>query len=95
MTARTGDLRGAIALWREVLDDPRNDDAARAIAKRQIRGLLVRADVQDLDRAIAAYRGRFGRLPRELADLVRAGSFARFRSTPTASRTPTIRRPGR
>jgi tetratricopeptide (TPR) repeat protein len=73
MTARTGDLRGAIALWREVLDDPRNDDAARAIAKRQIRGLLVRAEVQDLDRAIASYRGRFGRLPRELADLVRAG----------------------
>lgn len=73
MIARSGDLRGAIALWKEVLDDPRNDEAARAIARRQIRTLLVRADVADLDAAIAAYRAKHGRLPRALADLLRDG----------------------
>jgi hypothetical protein len=56
-----------------VLDDPRNDDGARAIATRQIRTLTVRADVQDLDAAIAAYREQKGRLPRRLDELVRVG----------------------
>jgi len=73
MTERTGNLREAIARWQDVLDDPRNDDGARAIATRQIRTLTVRADVQDLDAAIAAYRERKGRSPRSLDDLVRAG----------------------
>jgi tetratricopeptide (TPR) repeat protein len=73
MTARTGDLRAAIALWKEVLDDPRNDEAARQIAKRQMRGLAVKADVRDLDRAIALFRERSGHRPRTLDDLVRAG----------------------
>jgi tetratricopeptide (TPR) repeat protein len=76
MTARTGDLRTAIALWKEVLDDPKNDDSARQIAKRQIRTLAVKADVQDLDRAIAGFRERTGHAPRALADLVRAGLMA-------------------
>jgi len=73
MTARTGNLREAIARWKDVLDDPRNDDGARAIARRQIRTLTVRADLQDLDAAIAAYRQRNGRPPKGLEDLVRAG----------------------
>jgi len=73
MTARTGNLREAIARWQDVLDDPRNDDGARAIATRQIRTLTVRADVHDLDAAIAVYRARYGRLPRNLQDLVRDG----------------------
>jgi len=73
MTARTGNLREAIARWEDVLDDPRNDDGARAIATRQIRTLTVRADVQDLDGAIAVYRERNGRPPRGLEDLVRDG----------------------
>ncbi len=73
MTARTGNLREAIARWKDVLDDPRNDDGARAIATRQIRTLTVRADLQDLDAAIAAYRQRNGRPPNSLEDLVRAG----------------------
>ena len=73
MTARTGNLREAIARWQDVLDDPRNDDGARAIATRQIRTLSVRADVHDLDAAVAAYRERHGRLPRSLDELVGAG----------------------
>jgi tetratricopeptide (TPR) repeat protein len=73
MTARTGNLREAIARWRDVLSDPRNNAEAKAIATRQIRVLSVRADVQDLDAAIANYRTRFGAAPRGLTDLVRAG----------------------
>jgi tetratricopeptide (TPR) repeat protein len=73
MTARTGNLREAIARWQDVLDDPRNDDGAKAIATRQIRTLAVRADVHDLDAAIASYRERYGRLPRSLDQLVGAG----------------------
>ena len=73
MTALSGNLREAIARWREVLDDPRNDDAARAIATRQIRTLTVRADVQDIEAAIRTFRAGTGRSPRTLGDLVRSG----------------------
>jgi len=73
MTARTGNLREAIARWRDVLDDPRSDAGARTIAARQIRTLSVQADTKDLDAAIAAYRERNGHPPARLSDLVRAG----------------------
>lgn len=73
MTALTGNLREAIARWKDVLDDPRNDEGARSIATRQIRTLTVKADLQDLDAAIAAFRARVGRAPRSLDELVRAG----------------------
>jgi tetratricopeptide (TPR) repeat protein len=73
MTARTGNLREAISRWQDVLGDPRNNDEARAIAARQIRTLTVRADVQDLDAAIAAFRARNGRPPHSLDELVRSG----------------------
>jgi len=73
MTARTGNLREAIARWQDVLADPRNDEGARAIATRQIRTLTVRADVTDLDAAIAVYRARHGRAPRALDELIEAG----------------------
>ena len=71
MIARSGDLEGAIALWKAVLDDPRGDDAARAIARRQIRTLLVRIDLSGLEAGVAAYRAKHdGRPPGALADLV-------------------------
>jgi tetratricopeptide (TPR) repeat protein len=73
MTARTGNLREAIARWQDVLDDPRNDAGARAIATRQIRTLTVRADVKDLEAAIVVFRGTHGHPPRSLAELVGEG----------------------
>ena len=73
MRTRGGNLREAIAKWEEVLADPRGDEASQAIARRQLRTLRVRADVQDLEGAIAAYRERSGEPPRRLEDLVRAG----------------------
>jgi tetratricopeptide (TPR) repeat protein len=82
MTARAGNLKEAIARWRDVLDDPRNNAAARAIAERQIRTLSVRADVQDLDAAIASYRQQQGRLPGSLDELVRTGMLTVLPSDP-------------
>lgn len=82
MATRKGDLREAIARWRVVLEDPRNDDGARAIAERQIRALSVRADVADLEAAIAAYRERHGKAPRILGELVRAGIVGAIPSDP-------------
>lgn len=73
MTARAGNVREAIDRWREVLNDPRNDDGARAIASRQIRMLSVRADIQDIEAAIERYREHNGRPPRRLEDLVQTG----------------------
>lgn len=73
MTARAGNMREAIARWREVLSDPRNDEGARAIATRQIRMLSVRADIQDIDAAIVRYREVNGRPPQSLAELVPTG----------------------
>ncbi len=76
MTARTGNLREAIGRWQEVLDDPRNNGEARAIAARQIRTLTVQADVHDLDAAIAAYRTQHGRPPHSIDELVRTGALS-------------------
>lgn len=73
MMARWGNLREAIRLWEEALRDPRGDAASRAIAERQIRDLTVRADLADLDAAIAAFRSREGRVPHRLGELVESG----------------------
>ena len=73
MTERAGNTREAIARWQDVLNDPRNDDGARAIAGRQIRMLSVRADIQDLNAAIESYRQRFGRPPNTLQELLSSG----------------------
>jgi tetratricopeptide (TPR) repeat protein len=82
MTERAGNLKEALARWRDVLDDPRNNAEARAIAERQIRTLSVRADVQDLDAAIATYRQAHGRPPRNLDELVRTGILTALPSDP-------------
>ena len=73
MTARSGDLRGALKRWQAVLDNPRGDEEARAIAQRQIRGLTVQADLAQLTAAIEAFARREGHRPRSLHDLVSAG----------------------
>lgn len=73
MTARAGDLRGAIGEWRAVLDDRQSDSTAKDIARRQIRDLTVKADVRDLEGAVAAFRDARGRLPRSLEEAAQAG----------------------
>ncbi len=72
MTELTGNLREAIARWRDVLNDPTSDAGSRAIALRQIRALTVRADIQDLTGAVTAFTERNGRHPHTLDELVAA-----------------------
>ncbi len=74
MLARAGDLDLALRLWREVLDDPASDPAARAISERQIRDLAVRRDLEALQSAVRAFQERRGRLPARLEDLVTSGA---------------------
>jgi tetratricopeptide (TPR) repeat protein len=91
MTARTGNLREAIARWQDVLDDPRNDAGARG-PTRQIRTLRVRADVHDLMRRSPS-TGKLGRLPGASTIWSAPGSCARF---PGSRRdAPTTRRKGK
>ncbi len=73
MTARAGDVREALRLWRELRDDPASDDLTRAIASRQARDLQVRLDAAELEAAVRDYERRTGRPPARLEDLVRVG----------------------
>ena len=68
--ARQGSVRKAIKLWKEILDDPDADAASVAIAKRQVRDLRVKADVQALESAVARFLNENGRYPRKLEELV-------------------------
>jgi tetratricopeptide (TPR) repeat protein len=80
--AKKGDLRESIRLWEEVLRDPRADAASLAIAERQVRDLMVRADLADLGAAVEAFRSRERHLPRSIEDLVRAGLLRRVPQDP-------------
>jgi tetratricopeptide (TPR) repeat protein len=71
MVRLAGDLRAAVALWQEVLDNPGSDAESIAVAERQIRDLTIRADIRDLERAIGRFREENGRLPVNLDELRR------------------------
>lgn len=71
MVDRAGDLQGAMRLWLELLDDPDGDPGTRAIARRQLRTLRLRYDMQRLREAVARFRNENGRLPRDLEELRR------------------------
>jgi tetratricopeptide (TPR) repeat protein len=73
MVARSGDLREAYRLWREIRDDPASDETTRKVAEQRMRDLHVRIDLDGLGRAVEAYRARTGRVPADLGALVRSG----------------------
>jgi len=83
---RRGSPRKAIALWQEVLDDPVSDSASRSIAQRQIRELHVRSDVADLEALVGRFRMQYGRLPRDLEELV-SRKYIRFLPRDPAGQT--------
>jgi hypothetical protein len=70
MTAKAGELDQAIEQWRALLQDPASDPRTVAIARRQVRELHVRADLQRLQAAVLRFRGENGRNPARLAELV-------------------------
>ena len=69
MFARSGDLRDAVAAWAEILGAPSSDDSSKDIARRQLRTLQVRLDVQTLNDAVQRFRQAAGRNPSSLAEL--------------------------
>ncbi|MBI5420482.1 MAG: hypothetical protein HZA60_10365, partial [Deltaproteobacteria bacterium] len=49
------------------------DATRREVLQRRIREVIVERDIQSLERAVEAYRARYGVLPAALSDLARAG----------------------
>ena len=76
MVSRAGDLEGSLALWQDILADPRSDPTSIAIARRKIAELSVEVHLRDLRAAIARFRDGNGRLPRSLAELAARGYLA-------------------
>lgn len=74
MLARAGDTRDAVALWKDVADDPRSDAGVRAMAEARVRDLTVALDLRELHEAVERFRTARGRFPGRLADLVVAGA---------------------
>jgi tetratricopeptide (TPR) repeat protein len=67
---RAGHYRRALETWTAVYSDPTSDEATRKIAKRQLRSLKARAELEELAAAIARFRTDNGRYPHQLAELV-------------------------
>jgi tetratricopeptide (TPR) repeat protein len=70
MIARQGDVSQALASWREILQDPQSDALSMKIARRKVRELQTRFDVETLQRAAARFRNDNGRWPLRLEELV-------------------------
>jgi tetratricopeptide (TPR) repeat protein len=74
MISRAGHLRMALRLWTDVLENPDSDSASIAIAKRQVRHLKVRIDLQELQAAVERFRSETSHYPARLDELL-AGSY--------------------
>jgi hypothetical protein len=59
-----------------------SDPARRAVLERRIREVTVERDIQALEGAVEKYRGKTGTVPRELSDLVRAGTLSSIPEEP-------------
>lgn len=64
------------------MEKEETDDARRAVLRRRILEVAVERDIQDLERAAAAYHAATGRPPADLADLVRSGLIAEIPREP-------------
>ncbi|HSE14278.1 MAG TPA: hypothetical protein VLB08_01675, partial [Candidatus Deferrimicrobium sp.] len=62
------------------------DPARRAVLERRIREVTVERDLQELEMAVEAYRGKMGVPPRDLSDLVRAGIVSAIPEEPNGGR---------
>ena len=71
MRAQTGNLREALAIWIEILEDPESDAQSIRIATRKVRELRTRADIEELEIAAQRFRNDNGRWPASLDELVR------------------------
>jgi len=75
MYRRAGDPRASLREWSGIYSTA-GDDYVRTVAWNHVHDLKVQVDLEDLNVAIGAFRGRFARTPLRLQDLVRAGLLA-------------------
>jgi len=71
LTAKSGDHRDALAMWRSIQEDPASDALSVKIATRKVRELQTRVDVQLLQDTVERFRIDNGRWPANLEELVR------------------------
>ncbi len=65
-----------------VVEAQETDETRREVIRRRIREIVVERDILRLERAVAVYREKTGRLPAGLGDLVRGGLIARIPTEP-------------
>jgi tetratricopeptide (TPR) repeat protein len=70
MVARAGDLGQALAMWREIQEDSKSDPLSVKIARRKIRSLKIRLDVEMLQKTAERFRNDNGRWPLRLEELI-------------------------
>ena len=75
MINRSGDKRSSLREWAAIYDSA-SDDYVRTVAWKHVHDLKVEVDVADLNAAVVRFRGRHGRPPRALAELVESGEAA-------------------
>jgi len=71
MMTKVGSLREALALWRAILGESASDRLSVVIAKRKIRELETRLDVETLQAAVDRFRKENGHYPSRLGELER------------------------
>jgi hypothetical protein len=75
----------ALAFLEEIMKQE-TDPARREVIRRRLPEVVMERDIQDLERAVDAYRLRFGSLPGDLSDLVPAGFVRRLPAEPHGGR---------
>jgi hypothetical protein len=66
----------------EEMERQETNPARREALERRIREVMAERDIQDLERAVASYRQRFGETPARLSDLVRSGTMRALPAEP-------------
>ena len=69
MLTKVGSLTESLSIWHEILEDPASDSTSLVIAKRKIRELETRRDVQILQAAVQRFQKENGRYPVRLGEL--------------------------
>jgi tetratricopeptide (TPR) repeat protein len=70
LTAKSGDQRDALAMWRSIKADPASDALSIKIATRKVRELQTRIDVRLLQNSVGRFQIDNGRWPANLEELV-------------------------
>ncbi len=71
MMTKVGSLHEALAQWHAILEDPASDSLSLLIAKRKVRELQTRIEVETLQAAVDRFQKENGRYPARLGELER------------------------